>query len=427
MTGGGETDNSAEFYDTNTRKWEPSGELIEGRAAHTATLLKDGRVLVAGGSDHVGSKSHTEIYDPQTRRWIRSDTIDNWRNASGMNISRSDHSATLLENGNVLVVGGRTRLASDNIGGIGGVGFVSKSEIYNINQGEWTFANEVNEARAGHVAILANGRVFIFGGIATVLTDELDPRGDKLRALVYRDTVEEFDPVTNQWKIRGKMLVPRWKHTATLLENGKILIVGGQNDSGVLNSAEIFDPVKGESEEVENMLTKRSDHVAVLLNNQDVLILGGTDKTTEVYDHRSNIWKSVANLSINLARPHAVLLTNGSVLVVGGYSNGVSKKESYIYIPKEDIWTTIESLPIAVADGSLTVLNNGDALVTTHFSNSTYIFKMSTQTYKPAGEMVNSLKGPAVTLLNNGNVLVTGGEQRNHGITNKSEIFSYKE
>ena len=62
------------------------------------------------------------------------------------------------------------------------------------------------------------------------------------------------------------MLVPRWKHTATLLENGKILIVGGQNDSGVLNSAEIFDPVKGESEEVENMLTKRSDHVAVLLN-----------------------------------------------------------------------------------------------------------------------------------------------------------------
>ena len=194
-----------------------------------------------------------------------------------------------------------------------------------------------------------------------------------------------------------------------------------------MNSAEIFDPVKGESEEVENMLTQRSDHVAVLLNNQDVLILGGTDKTTEMYDHRSNIWKSVANLSITLARPHAVLLTNGSVLVVGGYSSGVSRPESYIYIPKEDIWTTIESLPIAVADGSLTVLNNGDALVTTHFSNSTYIFKMSTQTYKPAGEMVNSLKGPAVTLLNNGNVLVTGGEQRNYGITNKSEIFSYKE
>ena len=428
VTGGGETDNTAEIYDTQTHKWNPSGELIEGRATHTATLLKDGRVLVAGGSDHIGSKSHAEIYDPDTGRWMRSDTVTYWQTTSEMNIPRSDHTATLLDSGDVLIVGGRTRLETDAIGQVGGVGFVSKSEIYSIEKREWTLGAEVNEARAGHVAISTNGRVFIFGGIATILTDELDPRGDKLRALVYRDTVEEYDPVTNQWEIRGKMNVPRWKHTATLLQNGKILIVGGQNDSGILDSAEIFDPVNGEFEKIDNMIVKRSDHAALLLNNGDVLILGGTDNMTAIYDHISNTWKSAANLIIHLARPHAVVLQNGFVLVVGGYFDGISRSESYMYIPKEDIWTKTESPPDAIADGSLTVLNNGDALVTTHTSNSTYIFEMSTQKYKSVGEMINSLKGPAAVLLNNGvQVLVTGGEQRNYGITNKSEIFSYKE
>jgi hypothetical protein len=190
------------------------GDLNARRSGHTATLLTTGKVVVVGGqlgSDATGL-SDTELFDPETGTW----------SSTGNTIGgRLGHTATLLADGKVLAAAGE------------GVGDVStnSAELYDPSTGKWSATGNLVTARNSHTAtLLPDGRVLVAGGYLTLSND---------RFIHLLNSVELYDPTTGTWSETGKLNTHRYRHTATLLENGKVLVAGGVSDfdTGVLDSA----------------------------------------------------------------------------------------------------------------------------------------------------------------------------------------------
>ena len=256
---------SAEIYDPATGIFKATGSMREARENHTATLLSNDKVLIAGGwyNEEEDSLSGAELYDPATGIFMTT---------GSMLTARYGHTATLLPNGKVLIAGG--------YGGYGEDNWLSSLELYNPVTGIFTPVGNMTTARDGHTAtLLSNGKVLITGGMG--LEEDI----------LY--SAELFDPVTEAITATGSMLTARSYHTATLLPNGKVLIAGGYNYNDYnadeyLPSAEIFDPATGIFTATGSMLTSRSDHTATLLTNGKVLIVGGDNvgyfSSAEIYD-----------------------------------------------------------------------------------------------------------------------------------------------
>jgi hypothetical protein len=228
------------------------------RAGHTATLLQNGKVLVAGGS---GQDGLAELYDPANGTWAPT---------GSMSERRSGHRATLLQDGKVLVTGG-------------GAGSMSASpEIYDPATGSWSSAGSMVEKRPSHTAtLLANGKVLVAAGgeIATAV-----------------DTAELYDPVTGTWTRTGRLSEVRSGHSATLLPDGQVLVTGGvgnfsfSDDDTTRASSELYNPAAATWRSTGRLNTARSDQTATLLANGHVLIVGGTDangrrlRSAEIYE-----------------------------------------------------------------------------------------------------------------------------------------------
>ncbi|CAN5169863.1 hypothetical protein BH23CHL1_BH23CHL1_04570 [soil metagenome] len=178
-----------------TGTWDTAADaLVSHRSRHTATLLANGQVLIAG--DDTILNAPAEVYDPDTNRWDV---------AAPMNAGRFGHTATLLNTGDVLVAGGRSLPGPDNHS-------LASAEIYNPKTKQWTnLASAMAVPRNGHTStLLENGKVLVTGGHITARMAEL------------------YDPVTQTWASAGEMSIDRRHHTATLLTNGKVLVVGGE-------------------------------------------------------------------------------------------------------------------------------------------------------------------------------------------------------
>src|SRR5208337_183231 len=228
--------------------------------------------------------------------------------ANAMNVARWLHTATLLNDGTVLVAGG-SDLANEET--------LDSAEIYNPATGTFTLlSSTLNTARVGHTAtLLNNGQVLIVGGY--------DP-GTGLIA-----DAELYDPPTQTFIDLGDTNAPRYEHTATMLQNGQVLIAGGDTDptpSAAFNTAEIFDPVSQTFTPVPVPMTAmREGHAAVLLNNGQVLITGGdipgtgSLNTAEIYDSPSNTFTAVTS-TMTAPRISQVMtvLNGGQVLITGG-------------------------------------------------------------------------------------------------------------
>src|SRR5439155_1631242 len=142
---------NAELYDPTSGTWTATGSLGAARGEHTATLLPNGKVLVAGGvSNSYSFLVNAELYDPASGTWTATGSLG---------AARSDHTATLLPNGKVLVAGG--------FNGNLDTGFnLASAELYDPASGTWTATGSLGFARGAHTAtLLPNGRVLIAPGV----------------------------------------------------------------------------------------------------------------------------------------------------------------------------------------------------------------------------------------------------------------------
>jgi hypothetical protein len=297
---------SSELYDPATGKFEPAGEMTLARVGQAAVLLPSGKVLIAGGWVGHGCTDSAELYDPATRRFTP---------IAKMTTRRGDPSATLLADGDVLIAGGGDH---DSPGGI------SSAEIFHSAALSFQAIAPMHYARISHTAtLMKDGRVLIAGG-----------RGDSLAAVA-----ELYDPKTKRFSETGRLLTARYKHTAGLLPNGRVLIAGGSDErdwNGKLSSAEIYDPATGKFAAAAAMNDARFKlpETSVLLNSGELIIAGGS-RDVEIFDPASGRFRVAPGQMRDLRHfMTETKLQDGSVLLAGGYpNNDLATTETWLFRP----------------------------------------------------------------------------------------------
>ena len=316
--------------------WTRTSNLASPHLQQTATRLQDGRVLVLGGYN-----ATAELYDPATGSWSRTgNALANYRN----------HTATLLRSGKVLVTGG-------NDLGI-------TASLFDPASGTWTATGAMSTPRYHHTATLLNdGRVLVTGG-------SIGEYGGTVLA-----SAELYDPATGTWTAAPTLIAARTWHTATLLNNGQVLVAGGEGVTGPVTSAELFNPASGTWTAVGNLGTARYRHTATLLNNGQVLVAGGAvdggpSTRAELFDPATGTWSSTSPMSSPRHNHTATLLANGRVLVSGGYDayTGI-QTGSELYDPVRGVWDAMPAMAVSRYQHTATLLNNGRVLVSGGMSN----------------------------------------------------------
>jgi len=294
---------SAELYDPATRTFQPTGEMSIARVGQIAVLLRTGKVLIAGGWVGDAGTDSAELYDPVTGKFAV---------VSKMTAPRGRPSATLLPDGDVLIAGGEAR---DNES-------VASAEIFHVKTLSFQSTGSMHHARISHTATLLNdGRVLIAGGYA----------GE-----VWSST-ELYDPKVGTFTETGNLGIARCKHTAGLLPDGRVLIAGGSNErgwKGNLISAEIYDPHNGKFTPTAAMNDSRFKlpDEAVPLPSGGLLIAGGS-KEVEVFDFATGKFLvAEGRLSDSWHFMSETRLRDGSVLLAGGYPNtDLATAQAWIY------------------------------------------------------------------------------------------------
>lgn len=298
---------SAELYDPASSSSANTGPMNRQRYAHAAVLLQDGKVFVSGGfgdtsncmDEGVQPENTAELYDPASGSFTRT---------GDMTQPRGGHTATLLANGSVLVAGGGSQA--------GGGTALSAAELYDPKTGSFTSTGNMTLARFQHTAtLLENGKVLIAGGLLNGLSE------------TPTASAEVYDPATGRFTATGNMAIPREEHTATLLGDGRVLVAGGrsaQRGSSLRDtaSAEVYDPSTGTFSSVGAMIEPRSGHTAARLPNGNVLIAGGGDdnSTAELYDPVTYSFGVTGGMQVGRSKHTANILPDGRVVVIGGGS-----------------------------------------------------------------------------------------------------------
>jgi hypothetical protein len=316
---GGGVLRSTELYDPLTNSFVSSPPMNAEHASATATLLPNGKVLIAGGDNSRNIVDSTELYDPATNSFAAS--------SPSMNSARRGATATLLPNGKVLIAGGCCDIHNDTA--------LNSTELYDPATNSFAASTpSMNSARVEATAtLLPNGKVLIAGG---------HNYKDDVIADVFNST-ELYDPATNSFATSAtpSMSVPRYGATATWLPNGKVLIAGGTDSNGAWSSTELYDPATNKFTASASMNAAREFATATLLSNGNVLIANGYGKsgalsTTETYDPDTNTFAAAATTpSMSAARVYATvtLLPNSIVLVAGGggFSSGDGLSSTELY------------------------------------------------------------------------------------------------
>jgi uncharacterized repeat protein (TIGR02543 family) len=305
--------NTAELYDPATGTWTSIAAMKSARFGHTATLLSDGKVLVAGGVSSSGIIGAAEVYDPVAKTWTAT---------GAMKAARFGHTATLLRDGTVLVTGGTS-------GGYTSLAPLNTAELYDPASGTWTSAAAMTGTRFGHTAVLLpdSGKVLVVGGLASFT----------LAGLTAASTAELYDPGTSNWSSAGTLVTGRFIHTTSLLPNGQVLAAGGAGSNNQLAispmaSAELYDPGTNQWVATTALKNARISHTATVLKNGQVLVVGGTGPSgilasAELYDPSGKSWADADPLKDARMTHIAALLNNGQVMVAGG-TNGTDYLKS---------------------------------------------------------------------------------------------------
>jgi hypothetical protein len=374
---------AAQSVTFNAPPWLPTGGMANGRSHHTATLLPNGKVLVVGGTYDTDSRAtaSAELFDP---------TTGTWSPTGSMEFGREDHTATLLPNGKVLVAGGWNESVS---------GFAA-AELYDPATGHFVYTGSMSRSHLMHTAtLLPNGKVLVAGG-----------QSDGSIAIA---TSELYDPSTGRWSVTNPMHGPRSSHQAVALANGQVLIAGGT--SGGLNfptGTQTYDPTNGTWSDAGPMSAPRMFFTLTVFNTPaskpigsatpaapcitivcagglpgPVLAAGGWGPTqgwlasADVFDLSTRTWHATGNMLHQRADHTAALLPNGKVLIAGGSTQIADNINSEVFDP---VFNTF---------GSSAPMNGGRNF-------------------------------PTATLLRNGTVLVAGGAPLGGNATQSAEIYT---
>ena len=316
----------------------PSVELLVPRAAHTATLLPSGEVLVVGGCaidscelDERGAT--TEVFDPAGGRF---------RSGPGLSAPRVGHVAAGVPGGRVLIAGGWT----DS-------GLARSAEVYDPTRKMFAATGSMTIARGGAVAVrLRDGRVLVAGGTGG--------SGPLPSAEVYDVGAERFSRT-------GSMATARGSHTGVVLRDGRVLVIGGSNGRRVLASTEIYDPRRRTFSPGPRLITARQKHASVLLRDGSVLVVGGSDERDwRGRLSRAEVWIPGTRRFVPAGRlaearfklgDSVVRLADGRVVVAGG------GRRVEVYDPRRRTFAAGATLGPALAFATATPLRDGSVLV----------------------------------------------------------------
>lgn len=411
VTGAGPLQTTVQLFDPARGSWAVTGSMSTARYNHTATRLKSGKVLVAGGDSSstvtTTVQASAEMYDPATGTWSPTQ--------NPMTTSRYQHTATLLPNGQVLLVGG-----ADNTAPLASVDLFTEGTTAATSS--FTSTTALTTARSWHTAtLLSDGQVVVIGGSGVA-------------------KAETWDPATTSWTESSPINVQRNTHMAIGLSSGKVLVAGGRN-SNALTSTELYDPATGTFTVGPPMPEARASGSATLLPNDTVLVVGGSGlcagpcaypTTTTVYDPSNTAIGAWSSGVTSVARAYhtATLLPTGRVFVVGGANGGGLNSSAEAYDPLTDSWLPSQpTLKALRAAHTATLLPSGQVLLTGGMGNTAP--QSSAELYAPDGGTW-TLTGPmavertehTATLLNSGRVLVSGGRTVSSGFTATAEVFN---
>ncbi|EYF02893.1 Kelch repeat-containing protein [Chondromyces apiculatus] len=554
-TGGGRANDEgpvdhqrAEVFDPVLNTWAdlPSSMGVD-RVHHTATVLRDGRVLLAGGRTEAGISASAELFDPRSSTWTQLSTP--------MNLPRSRHGATLLLDGRVLVAGSTpeespadestrtaeifdpetgtwsllhmkadhgeievTRLRSGLVlVSNTGVSQLSRPEMFDPQSQEWTLtpffpitfynprATRLKDGRVLFTSLelsttsmllfdersspwsllqpmrspsftsssagvpgparLPEGRVLF-----TATSYELNDAGQKVGAL---STPEFFDPETRSWSFTSPPVAPphedqtltrlgdgtilatggrtlvntlvsgaaelfepqlgtwsllppmqtaRIRHTATLLDDGRVFVTGGENAGGLQDTAEMFEPGSRTWTSISaTMSTGRTLHATTRLGDgRRLLVLGGDTgeggtSTAEMFDVETQTWEQLPPMSMPRRNPTAALLEDGRVLVGGGTESAEEGHTSSVELfdPEARTWTLLPPMHAARDAPAATLLGDGRVLVVGGAeggieSMRAEVFNPESRVWTSTGTVEGLLSKVSATLLEDGQVLVAG-------------------
>jgi hypothetical protein len=308
---------------------------LSHHSGHTATVLADGRVLVIGGAHWVS--------DPATRSSsiagpfgaeIFDPVTGSWELTATPSRMRLGHHAVRLLDGRVLVVGGdgpTTTLAGPLAQAHG------TAELFDPATGKWSPTDAPLVARlAASATLLPDGRVLFAGGVD--------------RNYDTQPSAEVYDPVTGAWRFTGPLVEPRLSHTATALADGRVLLVGGMTDEFFMTptgSAEIFDPATG-TWTAAGAIEPRWLHTATLTDEGTVVVAGGyisvpgrggwytarSFDSSAIFDPSRGAWMKAGNLNFSRQAHLAARLRGHGVVLFGGHV-GVTQIPAYSVAPVE--------------------------------------------------------------------------------------------
>jgi hypothetical protein len=391
VTVGGASSNGITF---TTTTGATEANLITSRYRHSATTLNNGQILVAGGVNCPAPDSCTylksaELYNPATSAFTTTGSMSAARSAP----------AVLLNTGKVLIAGGYTCDASGNCSSL------NSAEIYDPAAGAFSGTGTMTVARSGHtMTVLGNGTVLIAGGENCTSSTACSALSN---AEIYDPNAGTFTPTSNS------MGAARFGASAVLLNSGLVLIAGGFDGTNLPAAAEIYNPATGIgfTGTVPSLSVPRFDATATLLNNGGVLVSGGSicslpgcpTNAAEIYDPAGNTF-SVVTGGMTVARFHhtATLLTNGEVLIAGGYSSCSSscseEASTELFDPTAGAFTSAQPVATALAGHTAALLASGNVLLIGGINAGVTL--AGDQLYEPASLTPPSLVSIAVSPAN---------------------------
>ncbi len=347
--------------------WSALANVHSARDGHTATLLSNGNVVVAGGENNNLVISSTEVFSPTTGSWTVS---------GNLNVARANAGAILLPSGMVMIAGGCTSNCQ--------AGTTGSAELFNSVNNSWSSTGSMIQSRTYFgMVLLPSGKVLAAGGCTG-----LNANG----CTAVTAKAEVYDPSTGKWSATGSMIAARGALTTTVLPNGMVLAAGGLNAAGTaLASAELYNPSTGKWTATGRMNAARDEHTATLLATGNVIVVGGENAAgistnrTELYNPSTGKWTLTGNVNTGRLEHTATLLMNGNLLIAGGTQvTSTSTKvlaSAELYNPSTGKWSTTGSMANARTGHAASIMSSGTVMVISGTGNNNDL--LSVESYAP--------------------------------------------